>query len=124
MAAARAPGSTSLLLLLLTILAAAAPRASAQQLALSRPEGDCLAPALTSLTSSYNFFPSTYQLQSIQAANPGASSTGLETKVCVVQDEQQAQAASLCVGCTNTCQASAHSRGMCGPTHTPHTALL
>lgn len=86
MAAARAPGSTSLLLLLLTILAAAAaPCAFAQQLALSRPEGDCLAPALTSLTSSYNFFPSTYQLQSIQAANPGASSTGLETKVCVVR---------------------------------------
>lgn len=82
MAPPRAP-ATSLLLLLLTILAAAA---SAQQLALSRPEGDCLAPALTSLTSSYNFFPSTYQLQSIQAANPGASSTGLETKVEFASD--------------------------------------
>jgi hypothetical protein len=68
--------ASAALLLLLTIVAA--PLSSAQ-LALSRPEGDCLAPALTSLTSSYNFFPSSYQLQSIQA--PSASSSGLETTV-------------------------------------------
>lgn len=69
------------LLLLLTMVAA--PFSSAQ-LALSRPEGDCLAPALTSLTSSYNFFPSSYQLQSIQA--PSVSSTGLETTVEFASD--------------------------------------
>jgi hypothetical protein len=110
MAAPRAPATSLLLLLLLTILAATA---SAQQLALSRPEGDCLAPALTSLTSSYNFFPSTYQLQSIQAANPGASSTGLETKVCSVVGvflSAGRQAASLHVDCFTTHEVSGHSR--------------
>lgn len=62
------------LLLLLGIVAAPL---SAAQLVLSRPEGDCLAPALT--TTSFNFFPSSYQLQSILA--PSASSSGLETTV-------------------------------------------
>lgn len=65
----------SQLLLLLGIVTAPLP--SAAQLALSRPEGDCLAPAAT--TTSFNLYPSSYQLQSIQS--PLASSSGLETTV-------------------------------------------
>jgi hypothetical protein len=62
-------------LLLLGIVTAPLP--SAAQLALSRPEGDCLAPAAT--TTSFNLYPSSYQLQSIQA--PIVPSSGLETTV-------------------------------------------
>lgn len=61
------------------LLCLAAAQLSAAQLAIARPEGDCLAPALTSLANGYNFFPRSYQLQSI--LTPSASSSGLETTV-------------------------------------------
>ena len=73
-------------LLLLSILGS-----TAAQLALTRPEGDCLAPAVT--TTTFNFFPSSYQLQSILAPR-SASTSGLETTVSV-----PATAASGCALC-------------------------
>lgn len=66
--------------LLLLLAAVTATNAQETSLSLTRPEGDCVAPAITSLTSSYNFFPSSYQLQSIQAPS-AASSSGLTTTV-------------------------------------------
>jgi hypothetical protein len=76
MAGSEACAAAAVLLLVLLLLSSPAQA----QLALSRPDGDCLAPALTSLTPATNFFPSSYQLQSIQPPRP-ASSTGLETTV-------------------------------------------
>lgn len=56
-------------------------------LLLSRPTGDCLSPAVSSLN--YNFYPDNYQLKSIQSA---AYSSGLETTVsfcgCVLPKQQ------------------------------------
>jgi hypothetical protein len=93
------------LLLLLGIVAAPL---SAAQLALSRPEGDCLAPAIT--TTSFNFFPSSYQLQSILA--PSASSSGLETTVsasCVQETCVRAFPAVLAVASLCRTNAAIHT---------------
>jgi hypothetical protein len=61
-------------LLLLCLAAAGATGA----LLLSRPEGECIAPALTALSQQYNFYPKAYQLQSISAST---LSSGLSTTV-------------------------------------------
>eukprot|EP00775_Hariotina_reticulata_P008816 gene8816-8995_t len=66
-------------LLLLCLAAAGATGA----LLLSRPEGECIAPALTSLSQQYNFYPKAYQLQSISAST---SSSGLSTTVEFAED--------------------------------------
>lgn len=80
MAHARRAGA--LLLLLAACLALGAAHVAAEGLLLARPEGDCLAPALDSL--SYNFWPKPYQLQSIRSsggADRSSSDTGLSTTV-------------------------------------------
>jgi hypothetical protein len=86
-AAARRSAGVSLVLLLASgFVASIAAQQQEQQLALARPEGDCLAPAIRQLTQSYNFYPSSYQLQSLLAPS-AASSSGLSTTVrasCVV----------------------------------------